>query len=117
MNGIIEHLVQIPEYQKLNGMLKPCQVLLKLKGEIYACKLKLYTMQFAMGEIAADEYQELTEELHHNINRWLACDNSAQCWNMHKLISGIHAYIADELLDAILEKVTIDAYDEGGVLR
>lgn len=117
MSGIIEKLTQTPEYQKLNGMLKQCRVLFKLKGEIYACRLKLYTMQFAMGEIKSDEYQRLVEELHHDIKRWLACDNSVQCWNMHKLISGIHAYIVDELLDAILEKATIDAYDEEGVLR
>ena len=117
MSGIIEKLTQIPEYQQLNGMLKQCRVLLKLKGEIYACRLKLYTMQFAMGEIKSDEYQRLVEELHHDIKRWLACDSSVQRWNTHKLISSIHVYIVDELLDAILEKVTIDAYDEGGVLR
>jgi len=117
MNGIIEKLVQIPEYQKLNGMLKQCRVLLKLKGEIYACRLKLYTMQFATGEIKADEYQRLVEELHHDIKRWLACDSSVQRWNMHKLISSIHVYIVDVLLDAILDMAAIEEYNEGVGLR
>ncbi len=117
MSGVIEKLAQIPEYQKLTGMLKQCRVLLKLKGEIYACRLKLYTMQFAMGEIKSDEYQRLVEELHHDIKRWLACDSSVQRWNTHKLISSIHAYIVDELLDAILDMVAVETYNEGVVLR
>lgn len=108
MQGIIETLAKTAEYQNLTGMLKQCQVLLKLKGEIYSCKLKLYTMQFAMREINSEEYIKLVEELQHDIKKWIAGDSSKQRWNLQKLISTISDYVVNELLNAILEKVIME---------
>ncbi|MBU1356606.1 MAG: hypothetical protein KJ620_08570 [Candidatus Edwardsbacteria bacterium] len=105
MNGAGDNLKQIPEYREFEDMLKQCPAVLKDKGEEYAARLKLYTAQFASGEMIPDEYRKTVENLQFEMKQWVNTQSIFKRRKMDKLITGIGVFVLNKLIDAIINKL------------